>query len=250
MWDFLCLIYRELTIISSPGTRVPDMSCNLASVEESHYAGKGRLRTLILFLLATSATLAVGQGAPESNQLGLLLGAEFIGNHSTATIPSTSINFSNSVVFQLNFAHRLKGSGTQLWLEFPSAAAPSHTVTSINPTTPISLATFYTTPSFRLNFHGQRTLSPWVSFGGGYALYEGSERLRNGAENLARYTNTGTLQFGAGVDVRTKLRIWKPIGFRGEIRDFYSFDTLNFATPVRDHHQHNVVVSGGFIVRF
>jgi len=207
-----------------------------------------RILTSILFLL--TAPFAFAQDVSEKNQLGMMLGAEFIGDHSTATIPSLPVTFSSSVVFQLNFAHRLKGESTQLWIEFPSVAAPSHTVSSVNPFTPVSLATFFTTPSFRLNFRGQRSFSPWLSFGGGYALYEGSEKLATGTDNLNRYTSTGALQFGAGVDIKTKIRVWKPIGFRGEVRDFYSFDTLDFATPIRGSGQHNVVVSGGLIVRF
>ena len=209
-----------------------------------------RLRTLCLAFFLASSTICFGQDDPEKNQLGLLLGTEFIGDHTTATNSSEPIRFNNSVVFQLNFAHRLTGENTQLWLEFPSAAAPSHTVTSTNPVTPVSLATFYTAPSLRVNFAGQRMFSPWVSFGGGYALYEGSELLRNGSVNANRFTSTGTLQFGGGVDVRTGLKVWRPIGLRGEVRDFFSFDTLNFATAIRGGRQHNVIVSGGLIVRF
>jgi len=208
------------------------------------------LRALFFALFLASSVVGFGQDDLEKNQLGMMLGAEFIGDHVADTNPAVPIHFTRSVVFQLNFAHRLSGSGTQIWLEFPSAAAPSHTISSSAAATPVSLATFYATPSFRLNFRGQRTFSPWLSFGGGYALFEGSELLQNGSVNTNRYTSTGALQFGGGIDVRTGLRVWKPIGLRGEVRDFYSFDTLNFATPIREARQHNVIVSGGLIVRF
>jgi hypothetical protein len=52
------------------------------------------------------------------------------------------------------------------------------------------------------------------------------------------------------VDIRTPIKILVPIGLRGEVRDFYSFDILDFTTPIRNDHQHNVIVSGGFILRF
>jgi len=190
------------------------------------------------------------QARKENDQLGLMLGVEFIPDHSTAMTPSVPIQIGNSEVFQLNFAHRLLGTNTQLWFEIPAAAGPSHSVRSAAPNTPNSLATFYVTPSFRVNFAAQRTFSPWLSFGGGYALFEGSERLRNGFDNPDRFTSTGTLQFGGGIDIRTPIKIFLPIGLRGEVRDFYSFDTLEFATPVRGNRQHNVIVSGGFILRF
>jgi hypothetical protein len=81
-------------------------------------------------------------------------------------------------------------------------------------------------------------------------LFEGSEKLQNGLDNPDRFTNTGALQLGGGVDIRTPIKVFRLIGLRGEVRDFYSFDTLDFATPIRGAHQHNVIVSGGFIVKF
>jgi hypothetical protein len=205
-------------------------------------------RYLLVVSLLSASVFA--QSHRENNQLGLMLGAEFIPSHSTATSPPAQIDFGASEALQLNFAHRLRGENTQLWLEFPSIAGPSHNVRSNNPATPVSLATFYTAPSFRVNFAAQRTFSPWLSFGGGYALFEGSERLRDGSDNVRRFTHTGALQFGGGVDVRTGIKVWKPIGLRVEVRDFYSFDTLDFTTPIRENRQNNVIVSGGFIVRF
>ncbi len=199
----------------------------------------------VLFLLTS---VGRAQSETEYNQLGLMLGAELIPAHSTTG--SVPIRFSENVVYQLNFAHRMKGGKVQLWLEFPSAAAPSHSVASVDWATPVSLATFYTTPSLRVNMRGEGGVSPWILFGGGYALYEGSEELRSRRPNLSRYVNTGALQFGAGVDLRTRLRLLRPIGLRGEVRDFFSLDAPDFTTSVRESHQHNVIVSGGFIVRF
>jgi hypothetical protein len=204
----------------------------------------------LMALIFLSTSLLWAQAKEENNQLGLMIGAEFIPDHSTATVPSVAVKIGNSEVFQLNFAHRLIGTDTQLWFEVPAAAGPSHSVRSDNPNTPNSLATFYATPSFRLNLAVQRRFSPWLSFGGGYALFEGSERLRNGLDNVDRFTSGGALQFGGGVDIRTPIKVLTPIGLRGEVRDFYSFDTLDFTTPIRNDRQHNVIVSGGFIMRF
>jgi hypothetical protein len=204
----------------------------------------------LMALICLSTSLVTAQDKQGNNQLGLMIGVELIPDNSTATTPSVPVEISNSEVFQLNFAHRLAGVNTQLWFEVPAAAAPSHTVRSSNLNTPNSLATFYATPSFRVNFAAQRTFSPWLSIGGGYTLFEGSDRLRNGLDNVPGNTSTAALQFGGGVDIRTPIKVLKPIGLRGEVRDFYSFDTLDFTTPVRDDHQHNVIISGGFILRF
>jgi len=200
----------------------------------------------VLFLI----TSAHAQVESEKNQLGLLLGAELIADHTTAPVPQSAIGFGASETFQLNFAHRLKGSDTQLWLEFPAIAGPSHEVVSANTSTPVSLATFYATPSFRVNFKGERRVSPWLSFGGGYALYEGSELLRNSNVNPTRFVNTAALQFGGGIDARTKIKVLRPVGLRAEVRDFFSLEAPQFTTAIVEQRQHNVVVSGGFILRF
>jgi hypothetical protein len=52
------------------------------------------------------------------------------------------------------------------------------------------------------------------------------------------------------VDIRTPIKVFWPIGLRGEVRDFYTFDTLDFTAPIRNNRQHNVIVSGGFILKF
>jgi hypothetical protein len=137
-----------------------------------------------------------------------------------------------------------------LWLEFPALAGPSHSIRSTNLATPVSVATFYLTPAFRVNFARRSTFSPWLSLGGGYTLFETSEQLRDGAKNTNRLVNTAALQFGGGVDVNTRLRLFAPIALRGELRDFYSLDTPNFSIAVRDQRQHNVVVAGGLVLRW
>src|SRR5260221_10974409 len=98
-------------------------------------------RLLLVFAALTClATSAFAQVVPEKNQMGLLLGAEFIADHATASALPAAIGFGASETFQLNFAHRLKGTDTQLWLEVPAVAGPSHEVQSSNTSTPLSLA--------------------------------------------------------------------------------------------------------------
>jgi len=196
------------------------------------------------------ATSAFGQ-SESKNEFGFTIGGELIPDNSTVSSPSVPINIGSSVAFQLHYAHRLvAGKRASLFFEVPASAAPSHTLTSSNLTTPVSLATFFVTPSFRVSFRPESRVSPWLSFGGGYGLYEGSEDLGNGVVNPDRFTSTGTLQWGAGADLKTGLKIFFPISLRGEIRDFYTLDTLDFNTPVTNNSQHNVVVGGGFFWRF
>jgi len=71
-------------------------------------------------------------------------------------------------------------------------------------------------------------------------------------ESLTRqiHRSVATAQFGGGIDVRTRLKVLFPIGFRGEFRDFYTLGTPSFNVPVQRAEQHNLVVSGGLVVHF
>jgi len=189
---------------------------------------------------------AVAQGSP-SNEIGLMLGVEFIPDQRAG---GQNIGIGNSEVFQVSFARCLaEAPAVALFFEVPAVAAPSHRIKSALDT-PVSLATFFLTPGFRAAFRPDNSFSPWLSFGGGYALYEGSELVRSGAVNARRFTSTAALQFGGGFDIETGKRLIVPIRLRAEVRDFYSLDTLRFNVPLDSNRQHNVVVSGGFVLRW
>jgi len=58
----------------------------------------------------------------EKNELGLLLGAEFIPR--AATTSNQKLNFGRSVTYSVDYARRLSSGSTALLLEFPFAAGP------------------------------------------------------------------------------------------------------------------------------
>ena len=74
--------------------------------------------------------------------------------------------------------------------------------------------------------------------------------MQNGVANTQIHRSVATGQFGNGIDVRTRFKLLFPIGFRGEVRDFYTLGTPSFGIPVQRSEQHNVVVSGGSVVHF
>ena len=184
----------------------------------------------------------------KKNELGLLLGAEFLPRATAAS--NQKLSFGRSIAFSVSYAHRLSGGNNALFIEIPFAAAPSHKVDSAQHNTISNLATLFVAPSLRARFARHAPLSPWLSGGFGYGLYEGSRRLQDGVANAQVYRNVATAQFGGGIDVRTPLRLPLPIGLRGEARDYYTLETPNFGVPVQRSGQHNVVLSGGFVVRF
>jgi hypothetical protein len=59
-----------------------------------------------------------------------------------------------------------------------------------------------------------------------------------------------TAQLGGGIDVRTRLKLLFPIGFRGEFQEFYTLGNPSCGVPVQRSEQHNLVVSGGLVVHF
>ena len=200
----------------------------------------------LLMLMLWMCCLSFAQG--EKNELGLLLGAEFIPR--AATTSNQKLNFGRSVTYSVDYARRLSSGSTALLLEFPFAAGPSHRVESAQRNAITSLATLFVTPSLRARFLNHAPASPWLSGGFGYGLYEGSSVLQNGAANAEIHRSVATAQFGGGIDVRPRLKLLFPIGFRGEVRDFYTLNTPSFGVPVQRTQQHNVVVSGGLVVHY
>src|SRR5439155_11106847 len=82
----------------------------------------------------------------------------------------------------------------------------------------------------RVKFNPEGGLSPWLSFGGGYVRF--LEKKPTDGPSFVPGTNTGTFVFGGGVDTRTVLQVFRiPIGFRAEVRDFYS-GSPNYNQPV------------------
>jgi hypothetical protein len=207
------------------------------------------LRKYLFLAIALFSSSLLAQ--ENSNEVGLLLGIIHAGNR-TATSGTTTANvdIGNGLTFQATYARRLTSGRTRVWLEFPFIATPSTDVSSSLRTIPRNYASIYFTPSLRVAFNGERAVAPWLSLGGGYGRIDASTTLLNGAPNTGQSNrNTGALQFGGGVDLRTPVRIPMPTALRAEVRDFYSRAALLNATP-RDDNQHHVVFSGGFVLRF
>jgi len=83
----------------------------------------------------------------EKNELGSLLGAEFIPR--VATSSNQKLSFGRSVAYSVDYVRRLSRGNTALLLDFPFAAGPSHRVESAQLNAIASLATLFVTPSLR-----------------------------------------------------------------------------------------------------
>jgi opacity protein-like surface antigen len=155
------------------------------------------------------------------------------------------VRLGSGTSFQFNYGYRIANLGkTDLYGEVHFLANPQRIVGSGIPTATRDVATIFLTPGLKLKLLPSKRVSPYVSLGAGWAVFEQSTSQLNGAPNSApRTVNRGVLGYGGGVDWRLVRRL----GLRAEIRDFYSGSpAYNIASLTGG--QHNVVVSGGFVI--
>ena len=168
----------------------------------------------------------------------MIEGAEFF---------NPNIHFGNGLTVAGNYARLLKTYGIfGIYGEVPFAYSFDMKLNTGENLIPKSYKSLFVTPSVRVNFFNGQGVTPWLSVGGGYGYFKQSDQLVFGGPNPGKTsTNTGIVQFGAGLDVWP----WHKWGFRLEARDYYSgVPDLN-VTTVRTR-QHNIYVGGGFIRRF
>jgi opacity protein-like surface antigen len=198
------------------------------------------MRTLLLLFLLVVSQTAFGQ----KHELGLTLGGLF--PQDRGMIPNT-VRLGRGTALQANYGRRITGRPVAaLYGEAHFLANPLRTAGSGNPASTRDVASLYVTPGIRVKFAPNKSLSPYAAVGGGLAWYEQSVLRIDGKPNPApRNTYRGAFDFGGGVD--TKFRRW--IGLRAEIRDFYTGSPA-YNIPNLGGGQHNVVVGGGFVVKW
>jgi hypothetical protein len=188
-------------------------------------------------LMSGSATA----GAQARFDVGLLLGS------TRATDEGTVLSFDRGTTYKATFAWDVwRGDSTKLSIEVPFIASLAFTVLTPGGSLPLEYASLYLTPAGRITVLSTSPVSVFGSIRGGYARYSESKLRADRSPNPAqRDTNTGAFEFGGGVDVRG----FGWLGFRGEVRDIYT-GARNFSIPTPAPKVHNVVASGGLVVRF
>jgi hypothetical protein len=97
------------------------------------------VKAILATLLWVGLVALSASGQETKNETGFLLGSEQIpGSTTTAGV---ALSVGGSVAFSFDYARRLKGERTALFVEIPFAAAPSHRGGSSQPGTATSLAT-------------------------------------------------------------------------------------------------------------
>jgi len=195
-----------------------------------------------------SVILSVAQ-AQEKDEIGLVIGATVTSGRNFAS-GSAPASFDSSLALGAEYDHRvLSGHRVALYGGVDFLASPLDVKVG-NPAADVigQYAYVFLTPHVRVKFNPEGGLSPWLSFGGGYVRF--LEKKPTDGPSFVPGTNTGTFVFGGGVDTRTVLQVFRiPIGFRAEVRDFYS-GSPNYNQPVRGSLQNNVVFTGGLLIKF
>jgi opacity protein-like surface antigen len=173
--------------------------------------------------------------------VGLLLGS------TRATDEGAALQFGRALTYQATFAWRVwRNDRAAVSFEVPFLASPAFDVETAVGSLPKEYASLYLTPGVRVAVPVRRPISAFAAVGAGYARYSESRLRRDGGPNPSQQdTNTAALGFGGGIDVKA----WPWLGFRGEIRDVYT-SARRFSIPTPSPSVHNVVVSGGLVLRF
>lgn len=199
-------------------------------------------------VLVVSATVLIANGFAQVNELSATVGRTFVSTQTiqNSTSSNPHIHFGNEESVAFNYGRMLKSwSIFGLHAELPVAIYPRMDLNTRANVIPADIGALFVTPSVRLNLFSGQAVSPWVSAGGGYGRFRVAPRLNFFGANPGSGTNTGVIQFGAGLDVWP----WHSWGFRLEARDFYSgVPDLNVSTG--RSRQHNYYVGVGAIWRF
>ncbi len=192
----------------------------------------------VLFLIAESAQA-------QRFELGLTVGGLKSGGHD---LPTTgTIKADTGFAYEANFAARLYNVHlAALYVEVPFAGTPKTGLTSSIPFSPSDYSSFFFTPGLKLKLLPVAPISPYGFVGAGIARFHSGSTLANGLPNFGDQSATrGAVDFGGGVD----WKVFPFISVRGELRDFYS-GTPRFNINVIGDKQHNVLISGGIVLRF
>jgi len=180
------------------------------------------LSVLIIFVSGATA---------QRNEIGGLIGRTFISDQGVpgTGLPDSNIHFGNGLTFEVNYGRHLWNAGiVEVTAEVPAIFDPNHKLHFGLQNEPRSFASYFITPSARVNLFPDSGFSPWVSAGVGVGHFSYDSRLESGQPNPNRSgTTTGVFQIGAGLDVR----IIHSVYLRGEIRGLNSGEPqFNLAT--------------------
>jgi hypothetical protein len=209
---------------------------------------------LFVALVVCQIYLAASSFAQSRNEAGLVIGSTVTPSLGVTTSPGSArapdLHFQSSLALGAEYDRTLYSSArTSIAAGVDFLASPFDVKLDHPPAFTIpGYAYIFLTPHVRVKFRPENSFSPWLLLGGGYARFR--ETSPRGVTGFSIGTNTGALEVGAGLDTKPLVKILRiPIGFRAEVRDFYS-GRPRYGVSVPSNGQNNVVFTGGLLLRF
>lgn len=204
-----------------------------------------------LAVLVVPVLFLVSSALAQVNEISITAGKSFVSTRTVVNPPAGDldprIHFANEETVAFDYARFLTSKKIfGIYAELPVAIYPRMDLNTYANSIPKDIGALFITPSVRVNIFSGDSVTPWVSVGGGYGRFrEAPVRNFYGPNPGATGTNTGVVQFGAGLDVW----FWHTWGGRFEARDFYS-GLPDYTVTTGSSRQHNYYVGVGVIHRF
>ena len=214
----------------------------------------GKQAVLAVLLMGMSILGASAAAQDEKNELTGMIGRIFISDQAILNEPPPDnlVHSGKGLTFEVNYARHLFGN--QVYAisgEVPAVFNLDEKLGSLYGVVPINYKQIFVTPSVRVNLFPATAVTPWVSFGGGFGHFsENSQLIYSAGPNPGKSTTTGVMQGGLGLDVSPFRHRFSHVGFRGEVRDFWSGAPDLPLTDTGKSRQHNYFVGGGVIWHF
>jgi hypothetical protein len=195
-------------------------------------------------------------GQDEKNEIGGIFGRVFISDQGIhgANAPTVNpfVRSGRGYAFEVNYARVLRSRPVySLSAEIPAVFNLDEDLGSGGDVVPAGYKQIFVAPSLRANLFPYTAVSPWVSFGGGFAHFTEDKNLIYYGTNPGTSSTSGVIHGGLGLDLNPwKNGRFERLGFRGQVRDFWS-GTPNL--PLADTgktRQHNYFLGGGVIWHF
>ncbi|MGA7167789.1 MAG: hypothetical protein WBX08_01470 [Candidatus Sulfotelmatobacter sp.] len=189
----------------------------------------------------------------EKNELTGIIGRVFISDQGIigATYPNPFVRSGHGLTFEVNYSRRLFATPVlAVSGEVPAVFNLDEDLGSGSDVVPADYKQIFVTPAVRLNVFPSTAVSPWVSFGGGFGHFSENKTLNYYGTNPGGSSTSGVLQGGFGLDVNPFTKRLRRLGFRGEVRDFWSGTPDLPLADTGKTRQHNYFVGGGGIWHF
>jgi hypothetical protein len=211
------------------------------------------LAVLVVGMCVLGCSAAEAQD--EKNELTGVIGRIFISDQGIQGPNAPTINplvrSGKGLTFEVNYARHLMGTEVYtISAEIPAVFNLDEDLNSGGPVVPVDYKQIFVTPSVRANLFPATKVSPWVSFGGGFAHFSENKNLLYYGTNPGGSTTSGVIQAGLGVDVSLWARRFRHFSIRGEVRDFWSGTPDLPLADTGKTRQHNYLVGAGGIWRF